>query len=58
MPQTSTKARILHRELIENIAAEVFWGYCFRTTYQRRKWGHDEYRRFSNAPSGRPEPPV
>jgi hypothetical protein len=29
-----TQARTFNPQFIENIAAEVFWGYCFRTVYQ------------------------
>jgi hypothetical protein len=33
MPQQSTQTRTFHPQFIENIAAEVYWGYGFRTTY-------------------------
>lgn len=28
-----SRPRTFHPQLIENVAAEVFWGYCFRTHY-------------------------
>ena len=33
MPQPSTQPRTFHPQFIENIAADVFWGYCFRTCH-------------------------
>ncbi len=34
MLQQSAPTQTLNPQLIEDIAAEVFWGYCFRTDYQ------------------------
>lgn len=34
MTLQSTQPRTINPQLIDNMAAEVFWGYCFRTDYQ------------------------
>lgn len=34
MKLQSLQPRTLNPQLIDNMAAEVFWGYCFRTDYQ------------------------